>query len=345
MESQKQSERQTCRVIVFGQNGSDVLLKLTETGFVFPCVEIPRWERLAENLTAALKRDWRCDAVCLFTPGNSSQDGNPNGHHYEVMECWRDGHIRGTDWKSIGSLTADSFRDEAEFQTLARCLQELDGYEHDPLSPFDSFRITYAPSATVFVLCHTRPENRSRSALVLGVPDSAAHFISDEVKEVAAAIPAAELFLSEKATATLLRSKGKHSRFIHIATHGYFRQDNPMFSGIHLGDGVLSLYDLYQLEPSAELVTLSGCATGLGVVADGDELLGLLRGLIHAGARAAMLTLWDVHDRRTAEFMTSLYRHLFSGKDRSTALREATLELRQVYPHPYYWAPFVLIGG
>ena len=136
METQEQSERETCHVIVFGLDGDDVLLKVTESGFVFPPVEIPRWERLAENLTAALRRDWGCDAVCLFSPNDASQDGNPDGYHYEVMECWREQHLDGTDWKPVHSLTADSFQDEAEFRILTQCLHELDGYGHDPSSPF-----------------------------------------------------------------------------------------------------------------------------------------------------------------------------------------------------------------
>jgi CHAT domain-containing protein len=117
-----------------------------------------------------------------------------------------------------------------------------------------------------------------------------------------------------------------------------------MFSGVRLGDGIFSLYDLYQIKLPAELITLSGCATGLSVVKDGDELLGLLRGLIHAGAHATLLTLWDVQDRSTSEFMTSFYGHLGRGKDIATALRTATIELRERYPHPYYWAPFVIVG-
>ena len=136
MESQEQSERQIWRAIVFGRGGTDVLLKLTEAGLVFPCVEIPRWERLAENLTSALKQDWGCDAVCLFTADVSSQDGNANGHHYEVMECWHDQHIAGADWKSVLSLTEDSFQDESDFRALTKCLHDLDAYEHDPSSPF-----------------------------------------------------------------------------------------------------------------------------------------------------------------------------------------------------------------
>jgi CHAT domain-containing protein/predicted negative regulator of RcsB-dependent stress response len=209
----------------------------------------------------------------------------------------------------------------------------------------DSYSISYAPSATVFRLCHTRIANRNGGALVLGIPDASAPVVLDEVQTVAATIPRSQLFLGEAATVNLLRAKGELSSLIHIATHGYFRQDNPMFSGIRLGDGILSLYDLYQLRLPAELITLSGCATGLSVVTDGDELLGLVRGLIHAGAQSALLTLWDVHDRSTAEFMALFYGHWSRLGDKSTALRLAMLELRNRYPHPYHWAPFVLVGG
>lgn len=208
----------------------------------------------------------------------------------------------------------------------------------------DSFSISYAPSATVFRLCQTRSANRNGGALVLGIPDAAAPTVLDEVRTVAATIPKSELFMGEAATAEVLRNKGEKASLIHIATHGYFRQDNPMFSGIRLGDGTLSLYDLYQMKLPAELITLSGCATGLSVIADGDELLGLVRGLIYAGAQSALLTLWDVQDESTARFMTYFYRQLSLRDDRAVAARLAMLELRSRYPHPYYWAPFVLVG-
>ena len=134
------------------------------------------------------------------------------------------------------------------------------------------------------------------------------------------------------------------SRLIHIATHGKFRQDNPMFSGIRLGDAYLNLYDLYQLKLDAELVTLSGCATGMNVVTSGDELLGLIRGLLYAGAHSLLLTLWDVHDQSAADFMVGFYRRFHGGESKAGALRGAMMELRERYPHPYHWAPFTLIG-
>lgn len=209
----------------------------------------------------------------------------------------------------------------------------------------DSFRISYAPSATIYSLCRKRPVNDRGPALIFGIPDPLAPLISDEVKAVAAALPQSELFLGKNATDAVLRQKGAECRLIHIATHGYFRQDNPMFSGIMLGDALLTLYDLYQLKLPAELITLSGCATGLNVVAGGDELLGLVRGLIYAGAGAALLTLWDVHDQSTLDFMTSFYTCLAHGQDKASALQQASRQVRKRYPHPYYWAPFTLVGN
>ena len=117
-----------------------------------------------------------------------------------------------------------------------------------------------------------------------------------------------------------------------------------MFSGIRLGGSHLSLCDLYFLKLPAELITLSGCATGLSVVAAGDELLGLVRGLLYAGAQSLLLTLWDVQDKSTAEFMKMFYGRFQEHSDKRIALQASMQELRERYSHPYYWAPFILVG-
>jgi len=150
--------------------------------------------------------------------------------------------------------------------------------------------------------------------------------------------------LGTQATADNLRVKGSQSALLHIATHGTYRQDNPMFSGIRLGDGYLNLYDLYQMRLSARHVTLSGCATGMNFVAAGDELLGLERGLFCAGAASLLLSLWDVHDRSTAELMQAFYTGYIKSGDMAGSLQSAMKQLRQQNPHPYFWAPFVLVG-
>jgi CHAT domain-containing protein len=164
------------------------------------------------------------------------------------------------------------------------------------------------------------------------------------VQSVAGILRENKIFLGGNATSSKLREEGANAGVIHIATHGFFRQDNPMFSGIRLGDGYLSLHDLDQLKLPARLITLSGCATGLTTVAAGDELLGLVRGLLHAGGHSLLLSLWDIHDRTTSEFMKQFYSHYCSQGNNVAALQSAMGAIRANAPHPYYWAPFKLVG-
>jgi CHAT domain-containing protein len=209
----------------------------------------------------------------------------------------------------------------------------------------DDFSVSYAPSSSIFAVCQKKPQQAGDGAtLVLAVPDARAPFIEEEGRFVATAMGNARLFMGAEATEEQLRTHGPQSRFIHIATHGYFRQDNPMFSSIRLGNSLLSLFDLYQLQFNAELVTLSGCGTGMNVVIGGDELIGLVRGLLYAGAQTLMVSLWEVHDQSTAEFMQDFYQGYRSSPNKANALRSAVLKLKQKHRHPYYWAAFALVG-
>jgi tetratricopeptide (TPR) repeat protein len=208
----------------------------------------------------------------------------------------------------------------------------------------DEFALSYAPSASVYCLCSKRQVAPLHESLVLGIPDRLAPHILDEARAVAAVLPNARLFLGDGATQDLLWQYAPSCRFVHIATHGLFRQDNPMFSSIRLGQSDLNLFDLYQLRLCSELITLSGCGTGLNVVVGGDELLGLVRGLLYAGTQAVLATLWDVNDESTSIFMKSFYEELFKTTNKAAALQQAMRALRQRYPHPYHWAPFVLVG-
>jgi len=93
------------------------------------------------------------------------------------------------------------------------------------------------------------------------------------------------------------------------------------------------------------LVTLSGCQSGMSEVTGSDDLLGLMRGFLYAGARSLLLSLWNVNDESTTELMARFYLEWQKGATKSTALRSAMLAVRQEHPNPFYWAPFLLVGN
>ncbi|KPL19244.1 MAG: hypothetical protein AMJ93_13255, partial [Anaerolineae bacterium SM23_84] len=166
----------------------------------------------------------------------------------------------------------------------------------------------------------------------------------DEARQVVAALRGAETFTEDDATEARLREYGPTCGLLHLATHGAFRADNPLFSWLRLADIRLTVRDIYGLQlPYASLVTLSACETGLGDLRGGD-VLGLTQGFLAAGARSLLLSLWAVDDVSTAQLMTAFYQRLAAGQPKASALQKAQQEIRRIHPHPFYWAGFVLIG-
>jgi CHAT domain-containing protein len=106
----------------------------------------------------------------------------------------------------------------------------------------------------------------------------------------------------------------------------------------------MTIQDAAQLELRAGLVTLSACETGVSMVAPGDELIGLARGFFAAGTPALIVSLWTADDSATARLMSLLYAELQAGAAPSAALRAAQIAVLSEQPHPFFWAPFVLLG-
>ena len=97
---------------------------------------------------------------------------------------------------------------------------------------------------------------------------------------------------------------------------------------------------------SPDLLVLSGCETGIGLLEKGEGLSGLSLSFFLAGARSILLSLWNVNDKAASVFMESFYRNFTRGMRKAEALRRAKLEmLASRYRHPFYWASFVLQRG
>ena len=117
-----------------------------------------------------------------------------------------------------------------------------------------------------------------------------------------------------------------------------------MFSSLHLADGFVTVRDICSQKLKAEIVTLSACETGLNKIFAGDEILGLARGFLSAGASSLILSLWTVNDEATTELMKIFYTELQNGEAVSAALRKAQCNLIGQGFHPYFWSPFALVG-
>jgi CHAT domain-containing protein len=209
----------------------------------------------------------------------------------------------------------------------------------------DEREFSYAPSASVMKYCLERGEIAGSSPLLVGVPDQNAPLIGEEISALNQLFPDACVLGDTQATRAAFIEKSKATSFLHIATHAIFRHDNPMFSSFKLADGWFTALDLFSIACDTNLVTLSGCQSGMGQVTGGDEFLGFMRGFLYAGARSLLLSLWNVNDESTTALMAHFYREWQKGASKSSALRSAMLSVRHEHAHPFYWAPFLLVGN
>ncbi|MEZ5064123.1 MAG: CHAT domain-containing tetratricopeptide repeat protein [bacterium] len=218
----------------------------------------------------------------------------------------------------------------------------------DGTALLDHHEITFLPSASAGRLLDRRrlrpARNEPPRVLAVGVGDESIPRVEEEVDRVRRRFRRGRLLRAGRATRARFRAEAATADVVHVATHGVFREDDPHFSALRLADGWMSLYDLYGLELAADLVCLSACQSGRSWTGGGDELVGLARGFLHAGASTLVVSLWPVRDDSTARLMDTFYESLAGGARAETALRTAMRELRAERPDPYHWAPFVLIG-
>jgi CHAT domain-containing protein len=145
----------------------------------------------------------------------------------------------------------------------------------------------------------------------------------------------------------------ENAKYIHIAAHGIHDDENPKYSGILLGrdkddteDGILQAHEIFPLNLNADLVTLSSCFSGFGEIDPNEGNLGIYRSFLLAGAKSVIISLWNVEDESTSILFSKFYEYLKEGNSKSKSLRLAKMDLKNnpKYSHPFYWAPFILMG-
>ena len=221
-----------------------------------------------------------------------------------------------------------------------------------------SRRVVVSPSAGVYrYLLNKRRSGRSR-IFAVGNPVTALSPLPGaerEAAEVASLFPEAVLRKRTEATETYVKqplARLGSPDVVHLACHGIFNEIAPPLSYLALtpdgeNDGNLEMHELFGLDwRGVSLVSLSACSSGKGKLGAGDDLVGLTRALMFAGAPSVLCSLWDVDDEATRELMRGFYENYLSGHDKSESLRLAKLSLmkRAEWSHPYYWSAFVLYG-
>lgn len=199
--------------------------------------------------------------------------------------------------------------------------------------------------------------------------------------------------LKSKAFSTEVKTKGQATEqsikavdspgLLHIATHGYFLEDQQLGKGKVFGvsvesardnpllraglllkgashvineeeitgledsnNGILTAYEASNLNlDKTKLVVLSACETGAGDLKAGEGVYGLQRAFFIAGADNLLMSLWKVDDNATQQLMSGFYKNWLNGMNMKQAFKQAQLKLKEKYPSPYYWGAFVLVGN
>lgn len=207
----------------------------------------------------------------------------------------------------------------------------------------DRFQIAFAPSARLALRALAREPRAAVTVLALGESTRLPH-AAREAHAVSGLLPQGRAFVGAEATIENLRAHAGTADVIHLACHAQFRTDNPAFSALHLHDGVLTAEGIGDLHVPGANIVLSGCETALSDMGGGDEMFGLTRAFLVAGASRVLAALWPVDDATTAEMMSVYYAGLRRGLLPGAALRLAQQAVRRTHPHPFYWASFALMG-
>jgi len=212
----------------------------------------------------------------------------------------------------------------------------------------ETYELSTAPSATL--LLAMKPTPSLSGARLLAIADPSLPHAVDEVRAIATggAVPLEPKVLPTKAD---LGRWAKGQQVVHLAVHGQYEAQEPMLSFLKLAprsstEGHLTAAEMFALPlDQARLVVLSGCETGRLMATMANDQLGLITGLLYAGAGNLLLSQWRVDDKATELWMGAFYKAAHT-QPLAAAARQAMLQVksRPEYRHPFYWAAYSLVG-
>jgi len=220
----------------------------------------------------------------------------------------------------------------------------------------ERYAISYIPSLSILEFIKKTERKDNLAILAFGNPDlnNAAFDLpaaEKEVEMIKTLFPPTTVLKKEKATEARAKKMAAQYDIIHFASHGEYTPEDPLASCIRLSpddkeDGNLEAREVFDMEIKADLVVTSACKTALGRINKGDEIIGLTRAFLYAGANSVFGSLWNISDEATSVLMKEFYSNMLQiGKVQ--ALREAQIKMIQSseFSQPFYWAAFNITGG
>jgi CHAT domain-containing protein len=234
--------------------------------------------------------------------------------------------------------------------------------------------IAYAPSTTMLAWSERRRASRARHTLLaLGDPQLAVSTrrkaatyrnlavgaLPDAAREARALYDLygrrnSTLLTGAAAREASFKKLARDYRIVHLATHGIVDDESPQYSALVLArapgddeDGLLEMREVRGLDLHADLVVLSACDTASGRFFPGEGVISLSWAFLTAGCPTTVVSQWKTESATTEKLMTAFHRRLLAGDTKAEALRKAKLALLRdpQHGHPFYWAPFVVIGA
>ncbi|TPG23084.1 CHAT domain-containing protein [Variovorax ginsengisoli] len=285
----------------------------------------------------------------------------------ELVEGFRNSVVRG---RRTAITNADKLGAALLGPLGLQAGQRLIVVPHGPLHylPFQALRldgryviethpVSVAPSMSIAVQLAQRSPRIDATLIAFGNPRIEDKYdlpgADAEVKQLARLFPRNTLYMGAAATKTQFRDAAARSPMMHVAAHAEADQIDPLYSRILLANeggkqNFLEAHEIIGLPMQrTALVTLSACESGLGRIAQGDEVLGFTRSFLSAGTSSLISSLWPVSDEATAVLMGTLYAEFAKGRDIQQSMQAGQLAVLKDprMAHPFFWAPFNLIGN
>ena len=220
----------------------------------------------------------------------------------------------------------------------------------------EKYAISYLPCLSVLEFIADWKSSAKPAILAFGNPD-----LGDAKLDLPAAEQEVEIIKNLYPTAKVLKRRAadeatakrlmQQYNIIHFASHGEYVPEAPLYSCLRLApgkgeDGRLEAEEIFDLNLDATMVVTSACQTAVGRIGKGDEVIGLTRAFLYAGAESVLGSLWSISDEATAVLMREFYANI-GRMEKHQALRKAQLKMlkSEEYRDPFYWAAFNLTGG